>query len=815
MFKTYTHFIYRAKWSLALLFIALFVFSLLQASQLKLKSDFKELLPSNFQSIKDLDKIIERVGGEGSLIIAIESDNPPNSIRFANDLVAKLKQYPPEYVYQIDYNVSEAKKFFEENKFLYLNLEDLQEIHDRLDKRIQREKLKTSGLYLDFTDSEEQNSLFSTKDIEDKYKGKTSQYDEYIDGYFFGEKGKLMAVVLKPPGAASGVEFAKKLLDKVQSTVQELNPGSYDPSIKVDYTGKFRRTLFEYQTLIDDIVETALLCIFLVALAVFVYFRRLRMVVLMAWAIANGVAWTFAITQGEIGYLTTQTAFLGSIIVGNGINYSLIFMARYLEERKGKKSSLQALEISLRSTFSGTLASSLNTAVAFEALLMTQVRGFSHFGFIGGLGMFACWVATYTVLPVFLSITEQILPVVKEDHVPRFNLSLMTPLVKLFQKHARPAVYAGLVFSILCVPLLIYFIPHSLEYNFNNLKVKTKGQAIAEQDKLGDRVRAIFGSSVSPAVLLLDRADQALPLCKEIMRRSEMDPPEQRMVQNCKSLYSYVPEDQEQKIELLKSTRKLLEDSSMNFLNEEQKQEVERFKKEFVGKTIALKDIPENIVKIFREKNGEVGRLALVYPSDHASIWEGKNLMRFADLIRRNVLPGGEVITGSGDAVIFSDLLRAVIHDGPRSTALAFIAVCLVVSLIFRERRGIFFIIGTLLVGALWMGGVIALFDIKINFFNFIAIPTTFGIGVDYGVNIYQRYKLEGRGSLTKVIKTTGGAVALCSLTTIIGYFTLIIAKNQALVSFGWIGIIGELTCLIAALVFIPCCVILREQRKA
>jgi hypothetical protein len=34
------------------------------------------------------------------------------------------------------------------------------------------------------------------------------------------------------------------------------------------------------------------------------------------------------------------------------------------------------------------------------------------------------------------------------------------------------------------------------------------------------------------------------------------------------------------------------------------------------------------------------------------------------------------------------------------------------------------------------------------------------------------------------VIKTTGGAVGLCSLTTVIGYLTLIIAKNQALVSF-------------------------------
>jgi hypothetical protein len=188
--------------------------------------------------------------------------------------------------------------------------------------------------------------------------------------------------------------------------------------------------------------------------------------------------------------------------------------------------------------------------------------------------------------------------------------------------------------------------------------------------------------------------------------------------------------------------------------------------------------------------------------------------MHFSDLIRKNKLPvTGEVITASGDSVIFSDLLRAVLHDGPRVTLVAFLAVCLVVVLIFRERRAILFIIGTLIVGVLWMGGLVALFNIKINFFNFIAIPTTFGIGVDYGVNIYQRYKLEGRGSLPKVLRTTGGAVALCSLTTIIGYSTLIIAKNQALVSFGWIAILGEFTCLAAALIFIPSSIILLERK--
>ncbi len=814
MLASYTKFLYRFRWPLAFFFTLLFVLSLGKARHLKLKSDFKELLPENFQSVKDMNRILDRVGGEGTLNILIESDDPQASIRFAKDLAQKISEYPEGLVNWVEYNVADAKKFFEDNKYLYMDLEDVKEIYTRLDRRIQREKLKKSGLFLDLETKEEEDEQFSTQDIEDKYKDKTSKYENFTDGYFFDKTGKYLAVVLRPPGSATGIDFSKKLVAQVQKTIDELKPTSYHPSMVVGLTGKFRRVLFEYQTLIDDIVSTAILCVSLVALVVLIYYRRFRMVFLMAFTVFNGAAWTFALTDFHIGYLTTQTAFLGSIIVGNGINYSLIFMARYLEERKLGKSPLEAMQISLPATFAGTLASSLTTSVAFGVLIITQIRGFSHFGFIGGLGMFACWVATYTLLPVFLGISEQIWPVVKMQHREKFDLSVMKPWSNRLVAWAKPMTLAAVAFAILSIPLLIYFVPNALEYDFTKLRVKTKGKVVSEEAELHAIVKDIFKTTLSPAVLVTDRTDQDIPLCEAIHQKNEKDPLDTRVVDSCKSLFSYIPAQQPEKLDWLRKMRKLLESSTLNFLNEEQKKEVEKFKSQFVDKAIELKDLPATIVKNFQEKNGDVGKIVYVYPSEKAPLWNGKNLIRFADAIRRTVLPSGEVITGSGESVIFADLLRAVRQDGPKATILAFFAVCLVVILIFRERRGIVFIIGTLMLGILWMGGLVALFNIKINFFNFIAIPTTFGIGVDYGVNIYQRYKLEGRGGLPKVLKTTGGAVALCSLTTIIGYSTLIIARNQALVSFGWIAILGEFTCLCAALIFIPSVVTLIELKK-
>jgi predicted RND superfamily exporter protein len=54
----------------------------------------------------------------------------------------------------------------------------------------------------------------------------------------------------------------------------------------------------------------------------------------------------------------------------------------------------------------------------------------------------------------------------------------------------------------------------------------------------------------------------------------------------------------------------------------------------------------------------------------------------------------------------------------------------------------------------------------------------------------------------------TGGAVILCSLTTIIGYTSLYTSANLALNSFGLAMAISEVTCLAAALVALPALVV-------
>src|SRR5438552_8417264 len=101
-----------------------------------------------------------------------------------------------------------------------------------------------------------------------------------------------------------------------------------------------------------------------------------------------------------------------------------------------------------------------------------------------------------------------------------------------------------------------------------------------------------------------------------------------------------------------------------------------------------------------------MARLVSVYPQQGRDLWIADNLYRFTDAVRRIELPSGEVVTSSGDAVIFADILREISRDAPRTTALALFGVMAFVMLAIRGGRGTLHVVGVLVIGVVWMVGL-------------------------------------------------------------------------------------------------------------
>jgi len=136
--------------------------------------------------------------------------------------------------------------------------------------------------------------------------------------------------------------------------------------------------------------------------------------------------------------------------------------------------------------------------------------------------------------------------------------------------------------------------------------------------------------------------------------------------------------------------------------------------------------------------------------------------------------------------------------------SLSLLLTLLTVLITFRGAARSWAVLFALGVGSAGLGAFLWLARVKLNFLNFAALPITFGIGVDYAVNVAQRYYADDTKNVSSALRTSGGAVVLCSLTTILGYLALLGSHNQAIHSLGTLAVVGELSCLCAAVIAMP-----------
>jgi uncharacterized protein len=523
------------------------------------------------------------------------------------------------------------------------------------------------------------------------------------------------------------------------------------------------------------------------------------------------VALALAFAQLCFGALNTATGFLGAIILGNGINYAIVQMARYEEERRRGVAVAEAMRVALVATWRGTGLAALAAAVAYGSLAFTDFRGFKQFGYIGGVGMMLAWLATLLVLPPLWLTFDRRARHRPGVTTPRLRgFAATAPLARLVVAHPRAVVTAGIAVTLLALPSLVRFARDPFEYDFD--KLRNQAAKHSEAERLSSRLDPIFGRSLSPSFVLADDPAQIAEIRQKLLERDRT----RHVLGSIKTVDDYLPgssDEQLHKLAVLGEIRRLV-DKNIDLVDDDRRARFAELRPPDDLRVLVPRDLPRSVRRLYTEADGTIGRAAAWFPREDLDVWNGRVLRQIAATVSDLRLADGSVVQSSGRAVIFAAMLDAVVHDGPIVTAASFIAV-LVLVLLLARGRGAWLIVGSLCVGVVWMGGAIAAAGVRINFLNFIALPITFGIATDYSANLYLRYRQEGRARLQQVVASTGGAVALCSLTTIIGYGSLLFAHTHGLVTFGAAAILGELACLTTALVLMPAVIAIVDRRSA
>jgi len=190
------------------------------------------------------------------------------------------------------------------------------------------------------------------------------------------------------------------------------------------------------------------------------------------------------------------------------------------------------------------------------------------------------------------------------------------------------------------------------------------------------------------------------------------------------------------------------------------------------------------------------GFLMTVMPKQN--LYEKEDLELFQE-VAANIHPG---ITGDPQLILNMNL--ATIREGSQAFMASVVLILLVLLIDFRRPFIAVLAFLPLISGIGLLLGLMWLLGEKINYINMIALPVIVGIGVDDGGHFFHRFIQEGRGGLNKSVSSVGRGMLMSSLTTMIGFGSLMLYLMRGMASMGLVLFLGVGTCLLVTFTLLP-----------
>ena len=801
-YERIVHYVFHHHISIIVAATVLSVASGFFAAKLRIKADSADLLPDDYVSVQELNRIKARVGGIGPLMVIVISDDLGSAVDFMHTLADSLEGNP------LISSVIRGKnsEFLSKNRLLYMDLDDLQEIHDRVDEHIELQKLKRSPLYFALDDEEEEEGL-DFSDLEEKYSAyNLSGFDR---DYYLTEEKNGVILRLYPSGVITDREFTDTLFRSLDRTIAAIGPERFHPSLVCNYKGSHKNAAHQYKVVVKDLRSTALLAFLGVLLLMSFHFRQLLSPLFIIVPLLMSLSWTFGLTYLVIHNLNQITVCLFAILFGLGIDFGIHIFARYREARRRGMDTEDALVETVVHTGSALTTTAVTTSVAFFSLLFSDFKGFSEFGFIVGTGILFSLVAMLVVCPAFIVLAERF-------HVIRLQQRSVPE--HLLRRGRYPVPVLTLVLGLLATAYSVYhtmrptvsFDPFELdyvtklefEYDFKKLR--------PELPNTGPRanIPEELKETRSPAIVLTESREQAMAVV-EAVERIKAEGGDQSTIKSVKSVYSALPDQQPEKLEIIDRIRHLIEGSE-DLIDEEEMARVDSLRQYLDVGELTLQDLPVDMTKSFSSKEGDILDFVMINAS--VALRDGRNAMKFAEEIAQIQTPSGDTFYASSSHIIFAEMLKLMLDDGIKAVGLTLLVVSIVLLIDLRNLVDAALVLTPLLTALAWVTGFMYLLDFKFNIYNIVAFPTIIGMGIDNAVHIFHRYREAGRGSLRLVLRTTGLALVATTLTTMVGFAGLVPASHPALYWIGTVTLFGLGCAFISAVTLLPALLQLRER---
>lgn len=629
---------------------------------------------------------------------------------------------------------------------------------------------------------------------------KGMEFDE-SSNLFLSKDQKSLLIITEPWRPATNLSFSRSLVEVLEASIFPAHSGQ-ENHIRVSMTGAHPIATAEAKTLRFDMQGSLLVSLILV-LTLFLYvYRRWVTFLIAGLPLFGGIQLTMGIASFTLGSLNILTSAFAAILVGLGIDFAVHLYDRYQQERALGMDLPSAIETTLTQTGEAIWTGAFTTIFAFAILFFSRVQGIVELAFLVSVGLLCGLLCIYFVLPSFLIWIDS-----RKKAYPYHPLNTLSFKNSSSFLRENPSLFS---IGFIGVTLFFAFFASRIEVerDFRNLRPKE----IPSLEVL-DRMAKAFGGRKVEAIAVHEGKELAPLLSKEealvkIIERYQ----EEGKIDSFTSLSKLIPSPEKQR-RVADAIRESidLEEVKTYFIGALDKNgfEVGGFESfiqnlEELNKGNAKIYPPESLIASLDQSPFKKG-------VEHLLVKKGENYKLishlyyqkgrlFLDQLEKDL----QGIPITGPERVESEILRIIKEDLFLLTPIAFLVILFIVFLHFRTWRATLFTVIPLGMGLIWMVGAMYLFGIQINFVNAVILPMIIGMGIDNSIHLMHRFLEKGGKDAVQALRTTGRPMVMCSLTTMLGFGSLVTARYQALSTMGWVTILGMGFCLITSLFFLP-----------
>lgn len=682
----------------------------------------------------------------------------------------------------------------------------------------------------------------------------------YGDPYNFDHNNSMLLFTITPTINMMEIEQVVDFMRGLQVIQQKIN-AKY-PDLHVGYTGELPTQSDEQDALSFDMAVPSIVALVLILILFIFSFNQLRSILFIMIVLVMGIVFNYGFIGLTIKEINMITSIMAVLLIGLGVDYGIMIVTNFSIYREEGYEPREALRLTYLKSGMGTLLAAVTTAIAFFVIAITGVQALEQFGIIMGTGIIICFLAMFLILPSMLlwwGKKDQ-----SKTHLPNINYQFLANISSTIYRHRTVSIIAGVIvtagfFTTMFLNRLEYDLmklepqdmPSIIQYNkvmeifemtpFASMVIVNSVEEAREiTEKLENNPLVADISSVSYFFPPQDEQQTRLDAIAKIRR---MPPRYRKIHYTAQDMETFAGEVQRSEwniiemgdlsvaglgennkivrkrnamireifgsevgqpgrevfqklIELIASDPALYAESLSrldNYFAPEMDAIVTRMSQAKRPMTIA--DLPDFIRKSMFDETGQRNLITL-YPKDGV-------LESIEDIRHFNNSVGRASARVTGSSQIMTAWLDEIIRASGKAGIFIFAAVVIFLVLNFRSFKYVVFACVPLIIGLIWMAGTYPLIGQKLNMINIAVIPLVIGMGIDFGIHLAHRFRVEQ--NIETVYRYTGKGVFLSAFTTMIGFGSLgLIGKFGSVNSMGRILFVGILMCLLTALILLP-----------